>query len=151
MLQLEVVERMVAAHSTPAYGRLSVALQARFRMKKLFNVGKGAFDQDAYRDALRGALEKKRQTNAVGGVMGPDGQYHDPAPPGYAEGPSNGEMAEGVLDAFGNPLGNASAGLATQAFGSSNNPITNFEEANPISNYPTNAFKKLRHGLGVKF
>jgi len=43
MLQLEVVERMVAAPSTPAYGRLSVALQARFRMKKLFNVGKGAF------------------------------------------------------------------------------------------------------------
>jgi 16S rRNA (adenine1518-N6/adenine1519-N6)-dimethyltransferase len=43
MLQLEVVERMVAGHSTPAYGRLSVALQARFRMKKLFNVGKGAF------------------------------------------------------------------------------------------------------------
>src|SRR5678816_3414080 len=38
MLQLEVVERMVAAHSTPAYGRLSVALQTRFRMKKLFNV-----------------------------------------------------------------------------------------------------------------
>jgi 16S rRNA (adenine1518-N6/adenine1519-N6)-dimethyltransferase len=43
MLQLEVVERMVAASSTPAYGRLSVALQARFRMRKLFNVGKGAF------------------------------------------------------------------------------------------------------------
>jgi 16S rRNA (adenine1518-N6/adenine1519-N6)-dimethyltransferase len=43
MLQLEVVERMVAAPSTPAYGRLSVALQARFRMKKLFKVSKGAF------------------------------------------------------------------------------------------------------------
>ena len=43
MLQLEVVERMVAANSTPEYGRLSVALQARFRMKKLFNVAKGAF------------------------------------------------------------------------------------------------------------
>jgi len=43
MLQREVVERMVAAPSTPAYGRLSVALQARFRMKKLFNVSKGAF------------------------------------------------------------------------------------------------------------
>jgi 16S rRNA (adenine1518-N6/adenine1519-N6)-dimethyltransferase len=43
MLQLEVVERMVAAASTPDYGRLSVALQARFRMKKLFNVSKGAF------------------------------------------------------------------------------------------------------------
>ena len=43
MLQLEVVERMVAAPSTPAYGRLSVALQVRFRMKKLFNVSRGAF------------------------------------------------------------------------------------------------------------
>jgi 16S rRNA (adenine1518-N6/adenine1519-N6)-dimethyltransferase len=43
MLQLEVVERMVAAPSTPAYGRLSVALQARFRMEKLFQVAKGAF------------------------------------------------------------------------------------------------------------
>ena len=43
MLQLEVVERMVAPPSTPEYGRLSVALQARFRMKKLFNVSSGAF------------------------------------------------------------------------------------------------------------
>ena len=43
MLQLEVVERMVATPSTPEYGRLSVALQARFRMKKLFSVGSGAF------------------------------------------------------------------------------------------------------------
>ena len=43
MLQLEVVERMVAPHSTPEYGRLSVALQARFRMKKLFRVPAGAF------------------------------------------------------------------------------------------------------------
>jgi 16S rRNA (adenine1518-N6/adenine1519-N6)-dimethyltransferase len=43
MLQLEVVERMVAAPATPEYGRLSVALQARFRMKKLFNVSSGAF------------------------------------------------------------------------------------------------------------
>jgi 16S rRNA (adenine1518-N6/adenine1519-N6)-dimethyltransferase len=43
MLQLEVVERMVAAPSTPDYGRLSVALQTRFRMKKLFNVSSGAF------------------------------------------------------------------------------------------------------------
>jgi len=43
MLQREVVERMVAPPSTPAYGRLSVALQARFSMKKMFNVSKGAF------------------------------------------------------------------------------------------------------------
>ena len=43
MLQLEVVERMVAEPSTAAYGRLSVSLQARFAMEKLFTVGKGAF------------------------------------------------------------------------------------------------------------
>lgn len=43
MLQLEVVERMVAAPSTTEYGRLSVALQARFAMEKLFTVAKGAF------------------------------------------------------------------------------------------------------------
>jgi 16S rRNA (adenine1518-N6/adenine1519-N6)-dimethyltransferase len=43
MLQLEVVQRMVAKHSTPDYGRLSVMLQTRFAMKKLFNVAPGAF------------------------------------------------------------------------------------------------------------
>ena len=43
MLQAEVVERMVAAPSTPAYGRLSVALQARFAMQRLFAVAPGAF------------------------------------------------------------------------------------------------------------
>ena len=43
MLQLEVVRRMVAKHSTPDYGRLSVMLQVRFAMKKLFNVAPGAF------------------------------------------------------------------------------------------------------------
>ena len=43
MLQREVVERMVAGHSTPDYGRLSVMLQTRFAMKKLFNVAAGAF------------------------------------------------------------------------------------------------------------
>jgi 16S rRNA (adenine1518-N6/adenine1519-N6)-dimethyltransferase len=43
MLQREVVERMVAQPSTSAYGRLSVMLQARFRMQKLFRVAAGAF------------------------------------------------------------------------------------------------------------
>jgi 16S rRNA (adenine1518-N6/adenine1519-N6)-dimethyltransferase len=43
MLQREVVERMVAAPSTRAYGRLSVMLQARFRMQMLFRVAAGAF------------------------------------------------------------------------------------------------------------
>lgn len=43
MLQREVVERMAAAPSTPDYGRLSVMLQARFRMEMLFRVPAGAF------------------------------------------------------------------------------------------------------------
>jgi 16S rRNA (adenine1518-N6/adenine1519-N6)-dimethyltransferase len=43
MLQLEVVERMVASPSTAAYGRLSVMLQTRFCMHKLFRVPAGAF------------------------------------------------------------------------------------------------------------
>lgn len=43
MLQKEVVDRMAAAPATPAYGRLSVMLQARFRVQKLFNVPRGAF------------------------------------------------------------------------------------------------------------
>jgi 16S rRNA (adenine1518-N6/adenine1519-N6)-dimethyltransferase len=43
MLQREVVERMVAGPSCAEYGRLSVSLQARFRMEKLFSVARGAF------------------------------------------------------------------------------------------------------------
>jgi len=43
MLQREVVERMVARPSTPAYGRLSVMLQTRFRLAMLFRVAPGAF------------------------------------------------------------------------------------------------------------
>ena len=43
MLQNEVVERMVAAPSTPAYGRLSVMLQWRFHMEKLLDVPPDSF------------------------------------------------------------------------------------------------------------
>jgi 16S rRNA (adenine1518-N6/adenine1519-N6)-dimethyltransferase len=43
LLQREVVERMVAKPSTPEYGRLSVMLQVRFAMQKLFAVAPGAF------------------------------------------------------------------------------------------------------------
>jgi 16S rRNA (adenine1518-N6/adenine1519-N6)-dimethyltransferase len=88
MLQLEVVERMVAKPSTPEYGRLSVALQARFAMRKLFNVGSGAFkppprvDSAVVRlaplaeplavneDLLRKAFSARRKTlrNALPGV-----------------------------------------------------------------------------------
>ncbi len=88
MLQLEVVERMVARPSTAAYGRLSVALQARFSMAKLFNVANGAFrpppkvDSAVVRmiprapglavneDLLRRAFSARRKTlrNALPGV-----------------------------------------------------------------------------------
>ena len=43
MLQKEVVDRMAAVPATPDYGRLSVMLQARFRVDKLFVVPPGAF------------------------------------------------------------------------------------------------------------
>jgi 16S rRNA (adenine1518-N6/adenine1519-N6)-dimethyltransferase len=92
MLQLEVVERMVAAPSTPQYGRLSVMLQMRFRMEKLFKVGPGAFrpppkvesavvrmlplapgerapvDERIFADTVRRAFSARRKTlrNAIG-------------------------------------------------------------------------------------
>lgn len=44
MLQKEVVERMVAAPSTPAYGRLSVMLQYALNMEYLITVPPEAFD-----------------------------------------------------------------------------------------------------------
>jgi 16S rRNA (adenine1518-N6/adenine1519-N6)-dimethyltransferase len=88
MLQLEVVDRMVARHSTPEYGRLSVALQARFKIKKLFNVSRGAFRPppkvesavvrleplpqilDIDEDLLRKAFSARRKTlrNALPGI-----------------------------------------------------------------------------------
>ena len=84
MLQFEVVQRMVARHSTPDYGRLSVMLQTRFRMHKLFNVAPGAFrpppkvesavvrlvplvqkpdwDQDVLEKVVREAFSARRKT-----------------------------------------------------------------------------------------
>jgi 16S rRNA (adenine1518-N6/adenine1519-N6)-dimethyltransferase len=43
MLQKEVVERMVAPPGSRTYGRLSVMLQFRYRMVRLFDVPRGAF------------------------------------------------------------------------------------------------------------
>jgi 16S rRNA (adenine1518-N6/adenine1519-N6)-dimethyltransferase len=43
MLQREVVDRMVAAPGGKDYGRLSVTLQLRYAMAKLFDVPPGAF------------------------------------------------------------------------------------------------------------
>lgn len=44
MLQREVIDRMVAEPGSPDYGRLSVMLQSRYRMHKLFDVPPEAFD-----------------------------------------------------------------------------------------------------------
>jgi 16S rRNA (adenine1518-N6/adenine1519-N6)-dimethyltransferase len=44
MLQREVVERMVATPKSHAYGRLSVMLQYRFSMERLFDVPPECFD-----------------------------------------------------------------------------------------------------------
>jgi 16S rRNA (adenine1518-N6/adenine1519-N6)-dimethyltransferase len=43
MLQKEVVDRMVAPPGSRTYGRLSVMLQHRYRMTRLFDVPRGAF------------------------------------------------------------------------------------------------------------
>ncbi len=43
MLQREVVARMTAQPATPDYGRLTVMLQAHFRVTRLFTVPAGAF------------------------------------------------------------------------------------------------------------
>lgn len=44
MLQREVIDRMVAEPGAADYGRLSVMLQARYAMSKLFDVAPEAFD-----------------------------------------------------------------------------------------------------------
>jgi len=84
MLQREVVDRMVAAPSTPEYGRLSVMLQVRFAMRRLFLVPPGAFrpppkvesavvrlvplatapdcDQTVLEEIVRGAFSARRKT-----------------------------------------------------------------------------------------
>jgi 16S rRNA (adenine1518-N6/adenine1519-N6)-dimethyltransferase len=99
MLQKEVVDRMVAAPSTPEYGRLSVMLQYRFEMAKLFDVGAGAFrpppkvdsavvrmvpraaaalgarDEQRLGRVVTAAFTKRRKTlrNALDGVIDADG------------------------------------------------------------------------------
>src|SRR5690606_3566364 len=44
LLQREVIARMVPARASADYGRLSVMLQSRYRMDKLFDVPPEAFD-----------------------------------------------------------------------------------------------------------
>jgi 16S rRNA (adenine1518-N6/adenine1519-N6)-dimethyltransferase len=94
MLQREVVARMAAAASTPDYGRLSVMIQYRFAIEKLFDVPPGAFrpapkvdssvvrmvprpsvqlgatSESVLREVVTAAFTKRRKTlrNALAGV-----------------------------------------------------------------------------------
>jgi 16S rRNA (adenine1518-N6/adenine1519-N6)-dimethyltransferase len=65
MLQKEVVDRMVAAPSTADYGRLSVMLQVRFRIEKLFNVPAGAFRPPPKVESAVALLTPLRQRRPV--------------------------------------------------------------------------------------
>ncbi len=57
MLQREVVARMTAAPGTPDYGRLTVMLQAKFRVVRLFVVPPGAFRPCAESGVGRRAID----------------------------------------------------------------------------------------------
>ena len=98
MLQKEVVDRMVADPATGDYGRLSVMLQARFAMDKLFDVPPGAFtpppkvdsavvrmvplgedrlrprDEDLFARLVAAAFSQRRKTlrNAVRALASPE-------------------------------------------------------------------------------
>jgi 16S rRNA (adenine1518-N6/adenine1519-N6)-dimethyltransferase len=71
MLQKEVVERMVAAPGGGDYGRLSVALQYRFDMEKVLDVGPEAFypqpkvDSAVVRMLPRALIEPKARDEAL--------------------------------------------------------------------------------------
>jgi len=62
MLQKEVVDRMVAEPGTSDYGRLSVMLQYRFEMERLFVVPPGAFNPAPKVDSAIVRLVPKAKT-----------------------------------------------------------------------------------------
>ncbi len=98
LLQREVVDRMVAAPATGAYGRLSVMLQYRFEMHSLLHVPPGAFtpppkvdssvvrmvplgpgrpradDEGLFERLVAAAFSQRRKTlrNATAGIAGPE-------------------------------------------------------------------------------
>ena len=72
MLQKEVVDRMVAAPGSKVYGRLSVMLQYRYRMQKMFDVPPGAFmNYQAFSDVVAAAFNQRRKTlrNAISSFL----------------------------------------------------------------------------------
>jgi 16S rRNA (adenine1518-N6/adenine1519-N6)-dimethyltransferase len=107
MLQKEVVERMVAPPGSRTYGRLSVMLQFRYRMTRLFDVPRGAFrpapqvtssivrmqplpadqlpviDHAAFARVVTAAFGQRRKTlrNSLGELMTADAIAHAGADP----------------------------------------------------------------------
>jgi len=99
MLQREVVERIVAAPGSRVYGRLSVMLQRRYAVRRLFDVPAGAFspapqvassivrlvphpladlapvDEARFAAVVAAAFGQRRKTlrNALAGWLDPDG------------------------------------------------------------------------------
>lgn len=98
MLQKEVVARMAAIPGNRTYGRLSVMLQAKCRVERLFAIGRGAFqpppevesafvrlvpgrerpleleDRACFERVVRQAFSMRRKTlrNALKGLAGPE-------------------------------------------------------------------------------
>ena len=140
MLQREVVDRMIAAPSTPAYGRLSVMLQYRFEMRKLFDVKPGAFrpppkvdsavvrlaprpaaslgakDDGALARVVTAAFTKRRKTlrNALAGVIDEAGLRTLGIDPGLR--PENLGVAEYV--AIADAIASSARSVATDSPGS---------------------------------
>ncbi|MEB2311466.1 MAG: 16S rRNA (adenine(1518)-N(6)/adenine(1519)-N(6))-dimethyltransferase RsmA [Sorangiineae bacterium] len=97
LVQLEVADRVSAAPGTPAYGALSVFVQAAFSPTRAFVIKRGAFhpqpgvdsavlvlepraallaeEDDAFRGLVRAAFGQRRKKlrNAWHGVLGTDG------------------------------------------------------------------------------
>ena len=65
MLQKEVVDRMTAVPGSKTYGRLSVMLQYRYVMHKLFDVPPGAFvpavDMSVFSEIVAAAFQQRRK------------------------------------------------------------------------------------------
>ena len=93
MLQREVVDRLVAEPGSPSYGKLTITMQLRWQLEKLFDVPPEAFDpkpkvwssilylkprdmayevdRSVFRKIVFGAFSKRRKTlrNALNGIV----------------------------------------------------------------------------------
>ena len=81
MLQREVVDRMVAEPGSKTYGRLSVMLQYRYVMHKLFDVPPGAAAQGHVLDRTHGAAPRRVASRSRYGDLLPSGRARLPAAP----------------------------------------------------------------------